>query len=224
MKPGFNLKDIIIVLITATPVFFLMAVYPELKEEVPVHFNLEGQPDGFDNKSALWVTTLILMGAAVLVYLLLKFIPLIDPKKKATQSAALFQKIAMATAVLLTGISFLIIQSARIGSFYSSNLLFAGVGLMFAFIGNLMYSIKPNYFAGIRTPWTLEDEDTWRKTHQLASRLWVVGGLLIAVISFLLPVEMVIILFFSGLTVMVVIPVIFSYTYYKKHQIEKRSQ
>ena len=89
--------------------------------------------------------------------------------------------------------------------------------LLFAFIGNLMYSIKPNYFAGIRTPWTLEDEDTWRKTHQLASPIWLVAGIVLALLAIVLPTKALIIVFYSVIAVIVLIPVIFSYRYYKKH-------
>jgi uncharacterized membrane protein len=62
------------------------------------------------------------------------------------------------------------------------------MGAFFAVLGNYMHSIKPNYFVGFRTPWTLESEDNWRKTHQLVSKVWVPGGLLIiSGTSFLLP-------------------------------------
>jgi uncharacterized membrane protein len=61
------------------------------------------------------------------------------------------------------------------------------MGLLFSVLGNYMHSIKPNYFVGFRTPWTLENEDNWRKTHQLMARIWVPGGLLITIGTLLLP-------------------------------------
>ena len=60
--------------------------------------------------------------------------------------------------------------------------VFAGVGLLLCLIGNYMHTIKPNYFAGLRLPWTLNNEDNWRKTHLLAGKLWFVGGLVIAIL------------------------------------------
>ena len=62
-------------------------------------------------------------------------------------------------------------------------------GLLFAFMGNLMHNIKPNYFAGVRTPWTLEDPDTWRATHRLAGKLWFGGGIFVTIAVLVLPVE-----------------------------------
>ena len=67
---------------------------------------------------------------------------------------------------------------------------------------------------GIKIPWTLEDEDNWNKTHRLAGFLWVAGGLLIAVNAFFGSVW----LFLVITMVMTIIPVIYSYLYYKKKQ------
>ena len=68
-------------------------------------------------------------------------------------------------------------------------LIFPLIGLLFAFLGNYFKTIKPNYFIGIRTPWTLENEEVWKKTHLIGGKLWFVGGLLMA-LTFVLPNEM----------------------------------
>jgi uncharacterized membrane protein len=81
-----------------------------------------------------------------------------------------------------------------------------------------MNSIKPNYFAGVRTPWTLEDPDTWRSTHRLASKLWFFGGIGLTIAVLLLPNKAGMIVFLSIVGILVLIPVIYSYLYYKKHQ------
>jgi uncharacterized membrane protein len=94
-------------------------------------------------------------------------------------------------------------------------LLFCGLSLFLAYLGNLMHSIKPNYFAGFRIPWTLENEDNWKKTHRLASKIWFAGGIILAVISLLLPVKLVIIVFLVAVLIMSIIPVVYSYRLFK---------
>jgi len=69
-------------------------------------------------------------------------------------------------SLLLVGLWYNAANGAQSDTFLS--FLMAGVSLLIAGIGNLMYSIKPNYFVGIRTPWTLNSEFVWRKTHQHA--------------------------------------------------------
>ena len=79
-----------------------------------------------------------------------------------------------------------------------------------------MYNVKPNYFVGIRLPWTLENEDNWRKTHHLGGKIWVIGGLLIILTGILLSPALMYKILLPILLIMVLIPVIFSYRYYEK--------
>ena len=69
------------------------------------------------------------------------------------------------------------------------DLIFVIIGLLFAFLGNYFKTIKPNYFIGIKTPWTLENEEVWKKTHLIGGKLWFIGGLLMA-LTFVLPNKM----------------------------------
>ncbi len=217
MKPKFKTLDVFVMLFAFVPLAYLLMVYSKLGNTVPLHFGLNGQPDRYGNRSELISVIIILTVVNIGVYLLVKFIPLIDPKKKTMQSAALFQKLAVIASVLSVLIGVAIIYAAQKGAFDFGNIFFAILGIFFAILGNLMYSIKPNYFAGIRTPWTLEDEDTWRKTHQLGSRIWFIGGILIALISFILSKQIMPVVFIVLISVMVLIPVIYSYIYFKKN-------
>lgn len=87
-----------------------------------------------------------------------------------------------------------------------------------------MHSIKPNYFAGLRTPWTLEDPDNWRATHRLAGKMWFAGGLVLAVLVLLLPLKAGLIAFMSVMFVIIIIPIIYSYRYFKSHHPNKTGE
>ena len=47
-----------------------------------------------------------------------------------------------------------------------------------------MGKIRPNWFVGVRTPWTLSSRRSWNKTHRLAGWLFVVMGIAIGACSF----------------------------------------
>ena len=83
--------------------------------------------------------------------------------------------------------------------------------------GNFMHSIKPNYFVGVRVPWTLEDPENWRATHQLASKLWLAGGALLILLSLLLPAKYVPVALLAIIALLVLIPVSYSYLFFRKH-------
>jgi len=154
---------------------------------------------------------------AAFVYFLLKFLPAIDPKKYVKYGEATFQKLALGLVLFMSALGIAIAYATVSDNFEIGKLILPVVGLLFAFIGNIMNSIKPNYFAGVRTPWTLEDPDTWRSTHRLASKIWFVGGISLTIAVLLLPAKAGVIVFMSIIGVLVLIPVVYSYVYYKKH-------
>jgi len=113
----------------------------------------------------------------------------------------------------------MIIYSASKGNIrFSAGLIFSAVGLFFAILGNYLPNMKPNYFAGFRLPWTLENEENWRKTHQLAGKLWFGGGILLAVICLFLPAELAIIIFFTIMVTITLIPCVYSYQLFRQQK------
>jgi uncharacterized membrane protein len=198
-------------------VAYIAYIYSSLPASVPVHFGMDGKPDSYGTRGKFLTGQAILLSTSAFVYLLLKFLPSIDPKKYVKYGEATFQKIALGLVLFLAVLSISISYATLNHSFMVHKLILPAVGLMFAFLGNVMNSIKPNYFAGVRTPWTLEDPDTWRATHRLAGKLWFAGGILLTVAVLLLPLKIGTIIFMSLLTIMILIPVIYSYVYYKKH-------
>jgi uncharacterized membrane protein len=218
MKTKFHLPEILVFIIAALPFAYLAYIYPSLPATVAVHFGADGKANGFDNKSSLWLIISITGVTSLLTYLLMRFLPKIDPKRSAKYSAATFNKIGVAIVLLMCLISCLIINTSQKNSFALSNAVPVLIGIFFAFMGNLMPTLKPNYFAGIRTPWTLESEDTWRKTHQLAGKLWFAGGILIVALSLMMTAENAMYGVFIVTLIIVIIPVVYSFKYYKSIQ------
>jgi uncharacterized membrane protein len=219
----FNAMDVAALVIWLLPLAYILYIYASLPVSVPVHFGIDGNPDRYGSKGEFLGTQAIVMGASAFVYLLLKFLPAIDPKKYVKYGEATFQKMALGLVLFMSALNIAIAFSTLNHSFKVDKLILPIIGLLFAFLGNIMHSIKPNYFAGVRTPWTLEDDDTWRATHRLAGKLWFVGGIAITILVLVLPAVAGSIVFISLIAVMVLIPVIYSYVYYKKHSLNKNS-
>ncbi|HZH65298.1 MAG TPA: SdpI family protein [Flavisolibacter sp.] len=202
------------ILVSLLPVAYLAGIWNSLPQTVPLHFTYDMKPDRMGDKSEMWAVTGILAGVSILVYFLLNNIHHIDPKRRGRPQTGAFDKLAIGLVVFLAALNFIIISSVK-GSFAMQNLLFPLLGLLFAFLGNYMNNIKPNYFAGFRLPWTLSDDDNWRKTHHLAGRVWFGGGLVLVLASLLLPVQYTFPLFITVVVVMSLIPVIYSYRLFK---------
>lgn len=218
MKNNQTLNVIIIIAALGMPLVYLASVYTFLPNTVPTHFNLEGKADGFGEKSTLLFTTILLDVVGLSCYFIMKFLPQIDPKKSAGQSPIFLNKIGLVLVVFMGILNMIILQSAVNSSFNGTKYILPLLGSLFAFMGNYMHTIKPNYFAGFRTPWALEDPDNWRATHLLAGKLWVIGGFACMIISLLAPVKIGWIFFTIITAVISIVPFIFSYRYYKKKQ------
>lgn len=206
-----------ILLIVCLPLVYTASIYQSLPETIPLHFDINGKADGFGPKSKLWFVVILMAVVSAVVYLLVNNLPKIDPKKTAGQAPGLYHKIALVIVIFLCALSIIIIHSSASADFSINKLLLPLMGLMFTLLGNYMYSIKPNYFIGFRTPWTLESEDNWRKTHQLVGKLWVPGGLLVTITSLLLPAKAGFVVFMAIICIITIIPLVFSYRYFKNH-------
>ena len=200
------------------PLVYLLSIWQDLPEEMAMHFDLKGNPDRYGNKFELLVMAAVLSAMSILIYFVLSNIYKIDPKKYAADNKDRLRRMGFAIAVFIIALTCFIIYSTSKGNMkISMRYIFAGVGLLLCLIGNYMHTIKPNYFAGLRLPWTLNNEDNWRKTHLLAGKLWFVGGLATAILCLLVPDTVAIVLFFIATVVLILVPVIYSYRLYKKN-------
>jgi uncharacterized membrane protein len=169
-------KESLSLLVMATTIGMLAYFYPNLPDQIPVHFNINGEVDQYGSKDGFLA---IFPGIMVVAYLVLFFINRIDPKKNISSP---YEK-PLPKIRFVMNLMFLMIQSIIIYSVTTGNMnpkfIVAGiVSIIFVGIGNLMHSMKPNYFIGFRTPWTLESEEVWVKTHRLVSKIWVTTGLI----------------------------------------------
>lgn len=177
----------------------------QLPEEIPTHFNLLGQADGYNHKmSAIFgLPTLMLLMHWLLLFLMSK-----DPK-----SSNISSKIQVLIYWIIPFVSCLLmisIYEESLGySMMSGILAQIFMGVLMIVIGNYLPKTRKNYIIGIRLPWTLESDKNWRKTHRLAGKIWVLGGLLLFLNSFVqLYVYWV---FFLTLFFAVIIPSVYSY-------------
>ena len=210
------MKKIVWLFIIA-PAIYLAIVWSTLPETIAMHFNLKGDIDRYGSKNELATMILILIVVNAIVYLLLPQVYRIDPKRYAVENKGRLFRIAFAVAVFTSAVLCLLIYSSIHGNIkFTMRFILAGVGLMLAVVGNYIYNIKPNYFAGIRLPWTLNDDENWKRTHLLGGKLLFGGGLLIAVICLFAPFTFSMITLFAVLSIVILITCIYSYRLYRK--------
>jgi uncharacterized membrane protein len=210
------LKEAVLWVLIILPYIYLATVWNNLPNTVPTHFNLSGNADGWSGKTTL----LFLPGAMVLgIYLLMLLIPFLDPKRKIQQMGDKYYTFRFMLTIFFSLLATYIISVSKTGSLKNPNILIALIGALFAMLGNYFQTIRPNYFIGIRTPWTLENEQTWKKTHRLGGKLWMAGGVLIVILSFFISNNAALVIIFGAIiSILVIIPVVYSYTEFQKQK------
>ena len=177
----------------------------QLPEKMPTHFNLLGQADGYNHKvfAIFGLPALMLLMHWLLLFLMIK-----DPKSSNISSK--IQVLIYWIIPFVSCLSMISIYGESLGySMMSGILAQIFMGVLMIVIGNYLPKTRKNYIIGIRLPWTLESDKNWRKTHRLAGKIWVLGGLLLFLNSFVqLYVYWV---FFLTLFFVVIIPSVYSY-------------
>lgn len=204
-------KEIPYLLIALLPFAYLAYIWSSLPERVPMHWNASGEIDRWGDKSETLMIPILMTG---LVYVLFLIIPKIDPKGKLESMGNKLNNFRMILTCFMSVLSLYILYSIKTHN-ADPKMLFPLLGLLFAFLGNYMKTMKPNYFIGFRTPWTLENEEVWRKTHKLGGMLWFVGGLLMT-FTFLLDGKAQLYTFMAIIIVISIIPVAYSYLEFQK--------
>lgn len=198
------------------PFLYSAACYGRLPARVATHFNAAGVPNGYSSRAmAAFGLPAFYFAVTLLVFVMLK----IDPKSEninrspKVKAAVLWGTVILFNVVqasmLLTGMGF----HLKIGVITG-----VSVGFLFLVIGNYLPKCKPNYTMGIRLPWTLASEENWRRTHRFAGPLWIVGGVIIALGSFLASFTWLIV----GVAVLLaIVPAVYSYLVFRNEQRKK---
>ena len=207
----------IIWIFVAVPAIYLSISWKSIPESVPLHFTLNGDIDRYGSKNELLLMTFILTALSITVYLLLPQVYRFDPKRHAAENKSRLHRIAFCISVFIAAVSCLVIYSTIKGNAqFGTRLIMSGAGLLIAIAGNYIYTIKPNYYAGIRLPWTLNNDENWRRTHLLAGKLFFVSGLIVAVASLFTSLTVSIIILLAIMLVTATIIGVYSYRLHKR--------
>jgi len=191
--------------------------YTHLPNSIPTHWDAHGNVNGWSEKWTLFVIEPGMMTVILLIFLAL---PWLSPKHFEVDSfRSTYSYIMVIILAMLAYVHALVLAAGLSWRIDVGRAIEGGVCLLFALLGNVLGKVRRNFYVGIRTPWTLANEQVWNATHRLGAKTFFAGGLLglIAVIlgaPFWLPI--------TAIMAAALIPVIYSLTFYK--QLEKRGQ
>lgn len=199
---------IITSLIMLIPILVGLLLWDKLPEQVPYHWNINGDVDGWVGKTqAVFFMPLFMLA----MHWVCVFASSADPKSKHYHPKSIL--LVLWICPILNLVLNTIVYGAALGYAISVELVMPLLmGVLFIFIGNLLPKMRQSYTMGIKLPWTLNSEENWNKTHRLAGKLWVGGGVVILSTALVKSFW----IMFAVLLAMVLIPTIYSYCLYRK--------
>lgn len=195
-------------IITLLPILIGLLLWKQLPDSLATHFGADNQPDGYCSKAfAVFGLPIILL----LFHFLCVAVTNIDPKAKNIN-----QKIFRVVLWICPLVSLVVCNTIYLFNLgYQLNIEFLCgllVGVLYLILGNFIPKIKPNYSIGIRVPWALFDSDNWYHTHRFGGKCMVISGIVMILTS---PFQNIWILLVLCI-IPCILPVIYSYLYYRK--------
>ncbi|WP_340025793.1 SdpI family protein [Paenibacillus sp. FSL K6-1096] len=176
-------QDTLIVMLGLLSLGYALVNYGKLPDQLPSHIGITGKVDQYWSKGSV-VGLFSFLG--LIFPFAMQFIRNFDPKSENyNKFQGAYKMVRLAVAVVCDGALVLSVNHGLNEQFAAGKWATAGLGLMLAVIGNFMPQIRDNYFIGIRTPWTLANPVVWQRTHRFSGKIWVAGGVLLALAAFM---------------------------------------
>ncbi len=151
-------------------------VYPQLPKKVASHWNAAGEVDDYMEKT---LGTFLMPVIGVIMAVLFLLIPKIDPlKKNIEEFRRYYDGFIILMMLFLFYIHILVILWNMNIRYNMNQVLAPAFAVLFYYCGILIENSKRNWFIGIRTPWTLSDEEVWKKTHDQGGKLFKAAGII----------------------------------------------
>lgn len=220
---NFIKKNKWLMVITSAVILLPMAVglclWNKLPDQVPFHWGMSGEVDGYASKPmAVFFMPLFMLA----IQWFCALVTGLDPKGREHSDKVMGLVLWIIPALNL--FLHVMVWLAAFGRKVDMNAVMPLVmGVMYLVIGNYLPKCKHNYTVGIRVTWTLDDEENWNATHRLAGKWWVGGGLA-TMLCALLPAVWSFAVMMAVTLVMVIVPTVYSYRFYKKKKNQEEEQ
>lgn len=171
--------------LTIAAVIASIVVYPQLPERMPTHWSATGEAN--DWSSRLWGAWLLPLMMA-LVWFIMRALPHVDPRRANYEKfSGMYDWLINLILVFMLGMHVVTLMAATGSPVRMDRVIMPAVGVFITIMGLMIPRAHPNWFVGIRTPWTLTSDLSWQRTHKLGGSLFVVLGLLMVVSTFIAP-------------------------------------
>jgi len=202
MKNSILLISLLFVLL---PFLYLASVYGGLPDQIPIHFDWKGNPDGWGPKYLLWFLPTIGIPLVLLV------MSAITRQMPDAEDQPKQRRIGIITLAFTSAMICYIIYGAEAGSYAGLGGLSILMGLFFGALGNYFPVLRQNAYVGLRVPPTMKSKEKWRKTHRFAGPLFLLGGVLLVLNGLFVKGGAITVVMLTIIAIISIIPIVYAY-------------
>ena len=182
------------------------------------HWGTDGQPDGYTSKLSGLITLPIIM---ILLSVLIMVVPNLDPLKRNIDAfRPQYNFFVLCFGIFFTYLHILtLVYNLGVRMEFVSWMMPA-MGLFFIAAAGLIGVAKPNYFIGIRTPWTLSNSIVWEDTHRFGAIAFRICGILCIVSAFFPRYS----IYFVLIPILGTVVALYAYSYLRFKQVSNNVQ
>lgn len=158
-----------------------------LPDKIPAHYDINMNIDRWGSKYETLLFPAVTLVMAVFMYIMARF-------AAKQENGAVNEKVLMicgisinllfsAMTVWSLALAFKAVSDREINGTLSVKIIFIFAGIVIAVIGNFMPKCKLNSLVGLRTRWSMANEDVWFKCQRFGGVLLVVCGIMMSLIS-----------------------------------------
>jgi uncharacterized membrane protein len=194
-KAGFI--KIIYWILAILPLAVTLCILPGAPATVPAHYGLNSMADRWSSKYELFVFPTIVLILALIGWIYAHHYRSKENRKEENDNSMSADRKALLSGMLigvaiLNAVTYIMLYTScnKIQDLSGTNhdrIIALALNLFYIIMGNIMPKLKQNGFVGIRISWTLNNEEVWYRTHRFGGKLWVIGGIVLAVVCLVVP-------------------------------------
>lgn len=192
---------------------FTAVVFNRLPATIPTHWNAHGDVNDWSSRVfGAWMSPLLMLAVAII----LPNLPKIDPRQANYEKFRPSYDLVVNAVITMLGVLHVAMLGSALGWPISMRRLAPlMMGVLFITLGNVLPRARPNWWFGIRTPWTLSNDRVWERTHRVGGYLFVGAGVVLALLVFL-PWTMALPIIVGCCVAVSATPLVYSYIVWKQ--------
>lgn len=212
---------VLLICIVGTVVFLILS-----PDKIPVHYNFAGEADRIGSKYENVIFPLFSIGMGLFFLLMAK-----GQRKKGEKTNEKILLIAGACTLIfftLLGFHFMLKglrydpeAAPRVSYDHVTRFVSIGVGVLLVVLGNIMPKMRRNALFGLRTKWSMSNDNIWQKSQRFGGIASVIAGFVMIVLALVVPGIWNVLVMTIVIAIWLILCIIASHRYYLKDQGKK---